>query len=123
MWNDSSCYKRIAFNAFCFLVLVVSILVSTNLNNNIAYAENGEIENEINENIDNILGDIDTDNLDIFIDNDLSAHKLTKISYNTIMANTVKTKEKIFLNKPKNFDDIYENSESYSTKISPDKTL
>lgn len=71
MRNDYSCYKRITFNVVCIFVLIILCGCSVkNLNPVVAYAENEEIENEINENIENILNGVDAGQFDMYFTDD-----------------------------------------------------
>lgn len=70
MRNYNSCYKRITFNVICIFVLIFSSILFFDSPQIFACAENSEIENEINQNIDNILDGIDTDEFDDYLDED-----------------------------------------------------
>ncbi|MBQ8425198.1 MAG: hypothetical protein IJX17_04185 [Clostridia bacterium] len=94
MCNVYSCNKKFTFIIIVAIILVVSILffdINKNnyvINKNYVFATNdkeGEkkekFEEELNNNIDNILGDIDTEELDEFIENDFSLEFLNSFSF------------------------------------------
>ena len=86
MWNDYSCYKRIAFNVVYIFVLIIIFALPLVKAENIAYAEDTEIEKEINENIEDILGNIDTGQFDEFITEDFAIDYFSNLSFKDLVS-------------------------------------
>lgn len=76
MWNDFACCKRIIRNVIVFIVLAVSLFQFNIGTDNYTYAEdvdgNVELEKEFSENVENLLDDIDTNELNDYLTNDFN---------------------------------------------------
>ena len=89
MWNDSACYKQ----TFKFVVFIALILFCFNNFNNkpankcFATGESEDsVENVLFENTENILGDIDTSELDEFLNFEYEFDFLNNMSFKEIVA-------------------------------------
>ena len=76
MWNDFACCKRIVRNVIVFIILISSFFQINVKTDNVVYAEdvdeNVELEKEFSENVENLLDDIDTNELNDFLANDFN---------------------------------------------------
>ncbi len=88
MWNDNSCYKRITFNAVYILILMLllSCFLSPTKNDCIAHAAAENLEEEIQDNVDDILGEIDTDEFDYYVTNDFNFDFFKVDSFKNLVA-------------------------------------
>lgn len=88
MWNDSSNYKKYA----CYFVFIVFLILfglscAGGDSQKVAFAKmtDEEIEAELNDKIDGVLNDIDTNELDDFLSNDFNFDFLNKSSFKDIV--------------------------------------
>lgn len=86
MWNDCANRKRIVG-----VIILISVIIFSFFNFescfNIAYAksENDELEKEFDKNIKDILKDIDTEELDVFLPNDFNLDFLSVDSFKDLL--------------------------------------
>ena len=88
MWNGNPSYKKLTY-IIIFILVISFIFAISNNSYRVAFAENdnssSEIEKEFEENIDNILGDIDSTELDSFIENDFNISLFDSYSFSEIV--------------------------------------
>ena len=88
MWNDASNYKKVTFIVFVSAVIILIFNFYPKINF-YCYAEsvdkNSELEQEFNSNVNDILNDIDSSDLDDYIDNDINLNFLNTSSFKELI--------------------------------------
>ena len=104
MWHGTSCNKRIT-RAYIIIFAVISLFLLTLKPSftKIAFAENIDTEQELNQNIDNILDEIDSDALDDYVDFDIN---LEFFSINSFKELVVKVLEGNYFNEYNSLFDL-----------------
>ena len=76
MWNDNANYKRIIRNVIAIIILIFALFnfgfKVHDVANSKTVDENLELEEEFSDNVENILSEIDTNELDDYLNNDFN---------------------------------------------------